>query len=47
MFDSLDGAGVTAVVEALDELASARAVVVISHNEDLADRLSGAKRIAL
>lgn len=47
VFDSLDGAGVTAVVEALDELAGARAVVVISHNEELADRLSGAQRIML
>jgi len=47
VLDSLDTAGVGAVVEALDELASARAVVVISHNEDLADRLAGATRIQL
>ena len=38
-FDSLDVDGVASVVEALEEIAKERCVVVITHNADLAARL--------
>lgn len=45
VFDGLDAAGSTAVIEALEELSSDRTVLVITHKQDLADRIPATKRI--
>jgi DNA repair exonuclease SbcCD ATPase subunit len=46
-FDALDSEGVSAAVTALSELAATRAVVVITHNEELAEALPAVQRIRL
>jgi DNA repair exonuclease SbcCD ATPase subunit len=45
VFDALDPAGVDAVARALDDLGQTRTVVVISHSDDLAERLTPALRL--
>jgi DNA repair exonuclease SbcCD ATPase subunit len=47
VLDALDADGVDAVVGCLEELATERAVVVISHSEALANRLRPAKHVRL
>lgn len=47
VFDSLDGEGVEATIAALEDLSSERAVVIISHNEYLAERLSPVQHVKL
>jgi len=39
VFDSVDKEGIDAVAQVISELAAERCVVVITHNEDLADRV--------
>jgi DNA repair exonuclease SbcCD ATPase subunit len=46
-FDGLDSAGVPRVVEAVRELSNRRAVVVISHDEDLKDLLDPALHLKI
>jgi len=46
-FDGLDSVGVPRVVEAVRELANRRAVVVISHDEDLKDLLDPALHLKI
>jgi DNA repair exonuclease SbcCD ATPase subunit len=43
--DGLDAAGVAAAVDALEELAQDRCVVVITHNDDLASKVRAVQRI--
>ena len=47
VFDSLDADGVERVIDALQDLAKDRAVLVISHNPDFVARLSPAKHVHL
>lgn len=47
VFDAVDDGGVDAVVDCLVELAEERALVVITHKQDLAARIPAAKRVTV
>jgi DNA repair exonuclease SbcCD ATPase subunit len=47
VFDSLDPAGISGVCEALSALSSSRAVVVITHSDELKSRVDAQVNVAL